>query len=77
MRLQEVDIATYRSSITQKAGSQGFKAAVVEDLERRRDRYCPVAKPIWTVAVKDKTIRNVSSLSKSVPSAESHRLPIS
>ena len=73
MGLQEVDIAAYRSSIMQKAGSQGFKAAVVEDLESRRDRYCPV----WAVAMNAKTTCKVSSLGSSVPSTESHRLPIS
>ena len=76
MRLQEVDIAAYRSSIMQKAGSQGFKAAVVADLESRRDRYCPIAKPLWAGAMNAKTMRNVPSLSTSVPATESQKLPI-
>lgn len=41
MRLQVVDIATYRRKLMQQAGQQGFKQAVVRDLENRRDRHCP------------------------------------
>ena len=45
MRLQVVDIAAYCDNLLHQAGSQGFKAAVVHDLENRRDRYCPTRQP--------------------------------
>jgi hypothetical protein len=41
MRLELVDIAAYRAAMLAKAGAAGFKRAVVEDLERRRDLLCP------------------------------------
>lgn len=40
MRLQEVDIARYRQELLAKNGYDGFKKAVIRDLEDRRDRYC-------------------------------------
>jgi hypothetical protein len=43
MRLELVDIAAYRAALVAKAGSAGFKRAVIEDLERRRDLFCPCA----------------------------------
>ncbi len=52
MRLQTIDIATYRCNIMRQAGSQGFKQAVARDLENRRDRYCPVKVIPWTAAQK-------------------------
>jgi hypothetical protein len=55
MRLQTVDIATYRRNIIQNAGSRGFKQAVVRDLENRRDRYCPVQ--AIPSAAEQKTVR--------------------
>jgi hypothetical protein len=42
MRLEAVDIAAYRGARLQEAGPKGFRRAVVKDLERRRDLYCPV-----------------------------------
>lgn len=45
MNLEIVDIAEYRESILAKAGREGFRRAVVEDLERRRDLYCPPPEP--------------------------------
>ena len=42
MRLEAVDIAAYRGSLLHEAGPKGFRRAVVKDLERRRDLYCPV-----------------------------------
>jgi 1-acyl-sn-glycerol-3-phosphate acyltransferase len=42
MRLELVDIAAYRAEMMERYGERGFKRAVVEDLERRRDLYCPV-----------------------------------
>jgi hypothetical protein len=41
MRLELVDIAEYRNALLAKAGAGGFKRAVIDDLERRRDRLCP------------------------------------
>jgi hypothetical protein len=42
MRLEVVDIAAYRNALLEEAGAKGFRRAVVRDLERRRDLYCPV-----------------------------------
>ena len=41
MNLEVVDIAAYRESLLAGAAAPGFKRAVIEDLERRRDLYCP------------------------------------
>ena len=41
MNLEEVDIGAYREALLAGAGAQGFKRAVIEDLERRRDLNCP------------------------------------
>jgi hypothetical protein len=41
LNLEVVDIAAYREGLLAGAGAQGFKRAVIEDLERRRDLYCP------------------------------------
>ncbi len=40
MRFESVDIAQYRDELVAKVGERGFKRAVIEDLEARRDRYC-------------------------------------
>jgi hypothetical protein len=40
MRLELVDIAAYRAELLGQAG-QALKRAVIADLERRRDLYCP------------------------------------
>lgn len=46
MNLEVVDIGTYRDALLAAAdGHKGFKRAVVEDLERRRDLFCPAEKP--------------------------------
>jgi len=42
LRLEVVDIATYRAAIMAAAGPKGFRRAVVRDLERRRDLHCPI-----------------------------------
>lgn len=44
MNFEVVEIADYRQARHREAlpGRNGFKAAVVTDLERRRDRFCPV-----------------------------------
>jgi hypothetical protein len=42
MRLELVDIGAYREERMAVYGPSGFKKAVTEDLERRRDRYSPV-----------------------------------
>ena len=42
MRLEVVDIAAYREPRLARTARRGFKRAVVDDLERRRDLHCPV-----------------------------------
>jgi hypothetical protein len=43
LRLELIDIGPYRDELmAQAGGSRGFKRAVVDDLERRRDLYCPI-----------------------------------
>jgi hypothetical protein len=42
MNLEVMDIGAYREARMAEAGPpRGFKRAVVQDLERRRDLYCP------------------------------------
>jgi 1-acyl-sn-glycerol-3-phosphate acyltransferase len=41
MRLELVDIAAYRAALLARVGAAGWKRAVIEDLERRRDLLCP------------------------------------
>ncbi len=43
MRLEVVEISEYRRAMMERGGGtpEGFKAAVIADLERRRDMYCP------------------------------------
>jgi 1-acyl-sn-glycerol-3-phosphate acyltransferase len=44
LALEVVEIDDYRRERLRESGSEmGFKRAVVDDLERRRDRYCPIA----------------------------------
>lgn len=43
LRLEAVDMATYRAARLEEGGAKGFRRAVVRDLERRRDLYCPIA----------------------------------
>jgi hypothetical protein len=43
MRLEVVDMAAYRAARLEEGGVKGFRRAVVKDLERRRDLYCPIA----------------------------------
>jgi 1-acyl-sn-glycerol-3-phosphate acyltransferase len=45
MRLEVVDIAEYRSNRLAEGGKIGYRRAVVNDLERRRDALCPAAAP--------------------------------
>jgi hypothetical protein len=40
LRLELLDIAAYREEQLRRAGRHGFKRAVIEDLEARRDRHC-------------------------------------
>jgi 1-acyl-sn-glycerol-3-phosphate acyltransferase len=43
MRLEVVDIGAYREARMQEGGGpRGFRRAVAQDLEKRRDLYCPV-----------------------------------
>ena len=41
MRLEVVDIGEYRNARLAEAGPRGFRRAVVNDLEQRRDLHCP------------------------------------
>lgn len=41
MRMEELDIATYRQDILARGGAENFKRNVIADLERRRDVNCP------------------------------------
>lgn len=41
MNLERLEIARYREELMRESGSVAFKRAVVADLERRRDEYCP------------------------------------
>lgn len=42
LRLEAVDMAAYRAARLEEGGPKGFRRAVVKDLERRRDLYCPI-----------------------------------
>ena len=42
LRLEIVDMAAYRAARLEEGGPKGFRRAVVRDLERRRDLYCPI-----------------------------------
>jgi len=42
MRLECIDIQKYRDKIMLHSGDDGFKSAVIRDLERRRDLFCPL-----------------------------------
>lgn len=43
MNLEVVEISEYRREMMERGGGtpEGFKSAVIADLERRRDTYCP------------------------------------
>lgn len=43
LALEAVDIASYRDQLLAAHGEEGFRAAVIADLEARRDRHCPRA----------------------------------
>jgi hypothetical protein len=45
MRLELVDISAYRHRLMDPYGPDGFKKALVRDLEARRDRYCSAPEP--------------------------------
>lgn len=46
IRLEDVDIAEYRAALIDSAGDDGFKKAVIADLERRRDHYAPTEEKV-------------------------------
>ncbi len=54
MRLETVELAAYRSQLMEHGGPDGFKKAVVRDLEARRNRYCsgmlPDASPVYATS---------------------------
>jgi hypothetical protein len=41
IRIENLDIAEYIAAMTEKAGPDGFKKAVMKDLDERRDRHAP------------------------------------
>ncbi len=45
VRLELVDIAAYRAELLRGFGEEGFKRAVIADLEHRRDTLCPTRMP--------------------------------
>ncbi len=46
LRLEMVEIAAYRERLLAQAGKEGFKKAVIRDLEERRNRHCPGYVPV-------------------------------
>jgi 1-acyl-sn-glycerol-3-phosphate acyltransferase len=43
VRMEQIDIAAYKQKLAQEgADPDTFKRAVIKDLERRRDTYCPI-----------------------------------
>jgi len=46
MNLELVDIASYRERLLAEGGEEGFRRAVVRDLEDRKIRFCPPEEPI-------------------------------
>jgi len=45
MRIENLEIADYVAEQMAKGGEENFKRNVREDLERRRDRHCPIEAP--------------------------------
>lgn len=43
MLIEILDLRTYRETHLDRAGEEGFHKAVIDDLTRRRDLYCPQA----------------------------------
>ena len=41
MRIENLEISEYIAAIMAKSGAEGFKKAVMRDLDRRRDEYAP------------------------------------
>jgi hypothetical protein len=54
MRLETIDIAAYRNRLMDRHGADGFKKALVRDLEYRRDRHCfglaPASPPLYAAS---------------------------
>jgi hypothetical protein len=44
MRIENIEIADYIAEMTARAGEEGFKKAVMKDMDRRRDAYAPEEK---------------------------------
>jgi hypothetical protein len=55
MRLESVDIADYRNRLMDQYGPDGFKKALIRDLENRRDRFCfglaPASPPAYAASL--------------------------
>lgn len=45
LNLELVDIAAYRERLLAESGEEGFRRAVVRDLEDRKSRFCPPEEP--------------------------------
>ncbi len=52
LRLELLDIAAYREELMAKSGEEAFKRAVIKDMERRRDTYCPTERPLGRLSSK-------------------------
>lgn len=46
LRMETLDITEYREALGDHTDHSDFKAAVIADLTRRRDLYCPAAAPL-------------------------------
>ena len=46
VRLELVDIASYLESLEERTNNDGFKRAVIDDLQDRRDSRCPTEVPL-------------------------------
>lgn len=42
LNLELVDVRDYRKRMLERGGENGFRRAVIQDMEDRRDRFCPV-----------------------------------
>ncbi len=55
MRLENVDVAAYRNQLMDRYGPEGFKKALILDLEARRDRLCrdrsPAVLPVYAASL--------------------------
>lgn len=50
LRIENLDVADYIAEMTAKAGAEGFKKAVMKDLDARRDAHAPEEGPLAKTA---------------------------